>query len=349
MLAHRTLGVLAMAIAGAAACSGNGTGGTIGFKNDTGGGGSGAGATTGSGAGATTGSGAGATTGSGAGTTTGAGAGPGSCTVFPGDNAWNKDISGEPVDPLSDTYIASMGATTHLHPDFGSIYGIPYQYVNNAVSKSPVIFDYADESDPGPYPIPANPVIEDGGDAHLLMIHTDECVLYEIYAASNQADGWHGGSGAIWDLKKNSTRPVCWTSADAAGLPIFPGLARYEEAAKGAINHALRFTASKTQSAFVDPASHFAGSAGASLPPMGLRVRLKKTYDFSAATPQSKIVLTALQKYGMILADNGSNWFVSGAPDMGWDDDDLGYIKGIPGSAFEAVKTGPLTTASGCP
>jgi hypothetical protein len=241
-----------------------------------------------------------------------------------------------------------MGASTHLHPDFGSTFGIPYQYVDSSVAKSPVSFQYASESDKGPYPIPANPLIESDGDAHMLMVHTGECVLYELFGVNKQASGWHAGSGAIWDLKINSTRPACWTSADAAGLPVFAGLARYEEAKTGAINHALRFTVSNPQGAYCAPASHYGTTnTNANLAPMGLRVRLKASYDISAATPQAKIVLTALKKYGMFAADGGSDWYISGAPDMGWDDSDLDFIKGVPGSAFEAIQTGPLT--NNCP
>jgi hypothetical protein len=273
------------------------------------------------------------------------------CAVFLPTSPWNTDISGASVDPLSGTYLKTIGLGTKLHPDFGSdpSYGIPYQYVNNSVAKSPVIFDGApDESDPGPYPIPANPLIEDGSDAHMLMVQTDECVLYEIDQASKQSDGWHGYSGAIWDLKINSTRPADWTSADAAGLPIYPGLVKYEEVAQGAINHAVRFTAATSQKAYVAPASHCASSNTSSAqPPMGLRVRLSAGYDISAAPPQSMIILTALKKYGMMLADNGSSWFISGAPDPSWDDNDLDFIKTVPGSAFEVVTTGPLNTS--CP
>ncbi|MFT3765520.1 MAG: hypothetical protein QM820_08405 [Minicystis sp.] len=325
-----------------AACGGGGNNPTGG----NGGNGTGASGHGGNGTGATGNGGEG--TGAGSSSSSGGGGGPAakSCPVFPADNWWNTDISKEPVDPLSDTYVKSMGDTTPLHPDFGSIYGIPYQYVDSSVTKVPVNFDYADESDPGPYPIPANPLIEDGGDAHLLMIQTDECVLYELFAADHGADGWYAGSGAIWDLKVNATRPMGWTSADAAGLPIFPGLARHEEAATGAINHALRFTASNSQAAYVAPASHYASNdTDPSLPPMGLRLRLKASVDISAAPPQAKIVLTALKKYGMILADNGSDFYVGGAPDLGWDDDDLHWMQqNIHGGDFEAVKTGPLVT-----
>ncbi len=279
--------------------------------------------------------------------------------MFLPTSPWNTDISGVVLTPaqvtLSNAYIAAIGASGgngHLHADFGTdlTTGIPYQYVTNAVTKSPVIFDGApDESDPGPYPIPANPLIEGGGmgsgDAHMLMVQTNECVLYEIDMANKQSDGWHGYSGAIWDLKINSTRPQDWTSADAAGLPIFPGLARYEEVAQGAINHALRFTATTTQKACAAPAVHCASSnTSASEPPMGLHLRLKSSFDFSTATPQAKIVLTALQKYGMFLADNGTSWFVSGASNAAWSDNDLNFLKTVPGTAFEALPTGALDT-----
>ena len=269
----------------------------------------------------------------------------GACAVLPADNAWNTDISGAPVDPRSDAYIASIGLDTGLHPDFGTIYGIPYVAVDGSVTKTTVTFDYADESDPGPYPIPADPPIEEGGDRHILMVHTEECTLYELFAAERQGDGWHAGSGAIFDLASNDLRPDGWTSADAAGLPILPGLARWDEAVeKGAIHHALRFTASSTQSAYAHPARHSAGDgADPDLPPMGLRVRLKAGVDISAYPPQTRAVLTALKRYGMILADNGSNWYVTGAPDLRWDDDDLHSIGDIRGSDFEAVATGPLT------
>jgi hypothetical protein len=293
-------------------------------------------------------------TGTHTGTHTGAG-GAGVCSVFLPDSPWNTDISGAKVDALSEAYLQTINAgspTGNLHADFGSNldYGIPFQVVTNDVSKSPVIFDYADESDTGPYPIPADPLIEDGGDRHMLMVQTDECVLYELYGAEPQSDGWHAGSGAIWDLKKNATRPKCWTSADAAGLPVYPGLARYEEVASGEITHALRFTVATSQAAFVAPATHYASDDTSSeQPPMGLRLRLKADYDFAAAGPQSKVILTALQKYGMIVADNGTSLFISGASDTRWDDDDLDFLKGVPGDAFEAIETGPLSKPADCP
>lgn len=270
----------------------------------------------------------------------------GNCPVFPADNPWNTDISKAPVDPLSATYIASIGAGTGLHPDFGvaADSGIPFQYVNNAVAKSPVTFSDPAESDKGPYPIPANPLIESGSDAHMLMIQTDECKLYELFAVSGKAGSWHGGSGAIWDLKSNMLRPDGWTSADAAGLPIFPGLARYEEASKGGMNHALRFTVQATQSAYASPARHSAGAGSdKNLPPMGMRVRLKASFDISVLTPQAQWVAQTLKKYGMILADNGGDWYISGAPNMGWSDDDLHNLNKIHGSDLEVIQTGPLT------
>jgi hypothetical protein len=356
MLGSRPWGYVGVVVLFAAACGG-GTASTTtaGTGAGTQAGGSGGSPSTSAGPGVTSSSGMGSITGpSGSTTSTGTGT-PGACAVFKPDSPWNTDISDTtkyPNDPLSSSYIKSIGLGGHLHPDFGTdpTYGIPYQYVNSSVAKSTVVFDpeASDESDPGPYPIPADPLIEgagESGDQHLLMIHTDECVLYELDVADHQADGWHAYSGAIWDLKINSTRPQGWTSADAAGLPIYPGLARYEEVAQGAINHALRFTVSQSQKAYVAPAEHCASSStDTTRPPMGLRLRLNASFDLGAAPPQSKIILTALKKYGMIVADNGASWFVSGAPDPGWDDNDLEYIKSIPGNAFEAITTGPLTT-----
>jgi hypothetical protein len=269
---------------------------------------------------------------------------PGSaCSVFLPDSPWNEDISGVTVDPTgSSAYMANMNASQNLHPDFGSIYGIPYQYVDNSVTKSSVSFDYADESDKGPYPIPSNPVIEDGGDAHLLVVQTDECKLYELYDFGGSDGSFTAGSGAIWDLKVDATRPACWTSADAAGLPIYPGLARYEEAKQGEITHALRFTMSSVQAAYTAPASHYGGDdSSTGDPPFGLHLRLKASTDLSKATPQAKIVLTALQKYGMFVADNGSNWYVSGEPNAKWNDDDFhASFDQLHGEDFEAVVTG---------
>lgn len=270
------------------------------------------------------------------------------CPIFPADNSWNEDISKLPVAANSSAYVNSIGAAKKLHPDFGEDrdYGIPFNIADNSTPKYSVAFDYADESDKGPYPIPDRPEIEGGSDQHLLVLQKDECKLYELYDATLNTDrgsGWTAGSGAIWDLKSNALRPEGWTSADAAGLPILPGLVRYEEVSAGAINHAIRFTAPKTQRAYIHPATHFASSStDASLPPMGLRVRLKADYDVSKLGPQAKVIATAMKKYGMILADNGSSWFFQGAWSGGWNDDDLNTLKNIPGSAFEAVDTGAL-------
>jgi hypothetical protein len=247
-----------------------------------------------------------------------------------------------PVAATSTTLIATIGAGIGLHPDFGSYlgYGIPYNVVGAGTPRSSVSFDYADESDAGPYPIPANPRIEAGGDAHMLLWDTAACRLYELYAAQHTASGWHAGSGAIWNLRSNALRPDGWTSADAAGLPILPGLVRYDEVAAGAILHAIRFTAPQTRSAHIYPARHHAGAgSSASLPPMGLRVRLKATFDVSRFSPRMRVILVAMQRYGMILADNGSPWFFSGTSDRRWSDDELNALKGLHGADFEVVDT----------
>ena len=275
----------------------------------------------------------------------------GGCRVFPADNAWNTDISSAPVDASSAAYLAGMNAaTTNLHPDFGSnpAYGIPYTTVGAGQQPVPVSFDYASESDPGPYPIPPNAPVEGGpgatGDRHVLVVDTSACKLYELYAAQYVGPGWHAGSGAVFDLSSNALRPDYWTSADAAGLPILAGLVRYDEAAQtGEIDHALRFTVRNTQRAFIHPATHYASSlANASLPPMGLRVRLKASYDVSRFTGASRAVLIALKKYGMLVADNGSDWYISGATDARWDDAELNQLKSVPASAFEVVQTGTI-------
>jgi hypothetical protein len=282
--------------------------------------------------------------GGGGGGTPGGGGSIGNCTVFPTDNAWNLDVSNAAVDPNSDKYMAHMNAgTKKLHPDFGSdpSYGIPYIVVPGSQPKVPITFQYADESDPGPYPIPDNVPIEQG-DAHALVIDKDNCLLYETYNTAKAGSGWSADSGALFDLKSNKLRPDNWTSADAAGLPIFAGLARVDEVKTGEIRHALRFTANSTQNGYVHPATHAAGSASTDAPPMGLRVRLKASYDISAAKGQSKVILTALKKYGMFLADNGSDWYISGATDPTWDDDDLNQIKATPASAFEVVQLGTI-------
>jgi hypothetical protein len=270
------------------------------------------------------------------------------CPLFPSDNPWNQDVSKLPVSASSAAYVTSIGTSKGLHPDFGETreYGIPYNIADNSTPKYSVSFDYADESDKGPYPIPARPEIEAGSDQHLLVLQKDECKLYELYDTAlntGRGAGWTAGSGAIWDLKSNALRPEGWTSSDAAGLPILPGLVRYDEVSAGVINHAIRFTAPRTQKAYIHPATHFASSStDASLPPMGLRVRLKADYDISKLPAQAKVIATAMKKYGMILADNGSSWFFQGAWSPGWRDDELNALKNIPGSAFEAVETGSL-------
>jgi hypothetical protein len=267
------------------------------------------------------------------------------CAVFPADNPWNRDVSHDPVDPKSGSYIASMGASTHLHPDFGSdpSYGIPWTAVGSSQPRVPMSFDYADESDPGPYPFPPDAPLEAGGDSHVLVLDRDACRLYETFDSHFVGPGWHCGSGAVFDLHSNALRPDGFTSADAAGLPILPGLVRYDEVAAGEIRHALRFTVRRTQAAYVHPATHFAsGATDAKLPPMGLRVRLKASYDLTRFQGASRVILTALKKYGMFVADNGSDWFVSGETNPRWDDDALAPLKSVPGSGFEVVKLADL-------
>lgn len=266
------------------------------------------------------------------------------CPVFPPTNAWNERVDGLPVAADSGSIVGSIGANGRLHPDFGSglwdgaPIGIPVTVVGKATPRSAVTFDYADESDRGRYPIPRNVRIEGGSDRHAILVDRDACRLYELYALSRTANGWHAGSGAIWSLTSNRLRAAGWTSADAAGLPILPGLARYDEVARGAINHALRFTVSRTRRAYVWPARHVASSlTDASLPPMGLRLRLKAGFNVSRFPRQARVVLVALKEYGMIVADNGSSWFISGAPDARWSNDDLHTLGQVPGSAFEVV------------
>jgi len=289
---------------------------------------------------------------------TGGGGSTGTRTVFPADNPWNTDISTQPVDPNSTPLINSCGgATRRVHPDFGTVWdgapnGIPYILVSGSQAKVPVSFDYADESDPGPYPIPPNAPIEGGptstGDRHVIVIDTTAWKLYEMYDAHplNGGTSWHAGSGATWDLSSNALRPAGWTSADAAGLPIFPGLVRYDEAVtKGAITHALRFTCPTTRKAYISPARHWASSqTSASYMPMGARVRLKASVDISTYPPEVQVILTALKKYGMFLADNGSGFYISGAPDPRWSDDNLASMGRLTASDFELVKLGTLIT-----
>lgn len=278
------------------------------------------------------------------------------CQIFPESNPWNTDISNAPVHPNSANYIANILANggDYVHPDFGETieYGIPWITVDSTQPLVPVTFDYEDESEPGlpgqpGYPFPANAPIEGGGDRHVLAIRTSDCMLFETWASeyNSSNNSWHAGSGAIFDLNSNDLRPDGWTSADAAGLPIMPGLARCTEIQQfGAINHALRFTVSRTQRAYVYPATHYASSyTDPNYPPMGLRLRLKANYDISGLTGQALIIAQTLKKYGMILADNGSNWYISGEMDLAncWNDDELNQLKDIHGSAFEVIVSPP--------
>ena len=277
--------------------------------------------------------------------------------LFPPDNPWNQDISNAPVDPNSNRIIAAIGADDRLHPDFGTVYrgvpnGIPYVVVAGSQAKVSInLISYARESDPGPYPVPRNAPIEGGpnadGDRHVLVIDRDNWKLYEMFSAFPNNDGsWRAASGAIFDLKSNVMRPDGWTSSDAAGLPIFPGLVRYDEVfEQREIKHALRFTVKKSRNAYVFPARHYASAdSDASLPPMGMRVRLKASFDISSYSPANQVILRALKKYGMFVADNGPSWFLSGAPDMRWSDDDLGLLKNIKGFNFEVVRMDRIVT-----
>jgi hypothetical protein len=267
------------------------------------------------------------------------------CPLFPESNVWNKEVSRLPVHRNSAALIRSIGLSEELHPDFGSnlSYGIPYNVVGSNTPKVRVRFYYDDESDAGPYPIPPNPKQEAGGDRHILIVDRDACKLYEIFDANFVNGRWEAGSGAIWNLRSNLLRPNNWTSADAAGLPILSGLIRFDEAERGLINHAIRFTAPRTRNAHIYPARHHAGSSNdPSLPPMGLRVRLKASYNINGFSPRNRAILTALKRYGMILADNGSPWFITGVSDRRWNAEDLNQLKRIKGSAFEAVDTASL-------
>jgi len=270
----------------------------------------------------------------------------GGCPIFPTDNIWNTPIAQLPVDSHSADYINSIGADTGLHPDFGSgtydggPIGIPYVVVPAGQARVLISFDYDDESDPGPYPIPLNPPIEYGSDHHILVVEQGNCTLFETWDTSSNGDGtWRAGSGAIFDLRANTLRTDGWTSADAAGLPILPGLARYDDITAGAITHALRFTADVTRNEHIWPARHDASDeTSPSVPPLGQRFRLKASFDISPFSHDTKIILQALKTYGMILADNGSDWYISGAPDERWNNDQLvEELSSITGSNFEAV------------
>ncbi len=279
----------------------------------------------------------------------GANASLGGKLLLPEDSPWNQDISKEPVDPLSERILSRVGLKKPLHPDFGTVYqgapsGIQYVVVAGDQAKVPVKFEYADESDPGPYPIPPDAPIEGGpnskGDRHILVFDRDHWKLWEIFSAYRDGDGWKAGSGAIWDLKKNQVRPAGWTSADAAGLPILPGLVRYDEIIeKKSLDHAVRFTLVKSRRAYVPPASHWASrSFDEDLAPMGMRVRLKADFDMSIYPAEVQVILKGLQKYGMIMADNGGDFFISGAPDPRWNVDNLRALKKVKGSDLEVVQ-----------
>ena len=277
------------------------------------------------------------------------------CQVFPPDNPWNRRVDNLPVHPRSDAIVESIGRSEGLHPDFGSgkwdggPIGIPFTTVPADQPRVPVRFGYDDESDPGPYPIPPDAPIEGGrqsdGDRHVLVVDRGACKLYELFAAYPRDGGarWRAGSGAIWDLNSNELRPRGWTSADAAGLPILPGLARYDEVARGVIDHALRFTVERSRRHYVYPARHFASElTSRRLPSMGQRLRLKKGFDISGFPYQARIVLRALKRYGMIVADNGSDWFISGAPHDEWNNDALHTLGRVEGRHFEVVDASSL-------
>ena len=273
-----------------------------------------------------------------------------SCPVFPATNVWNQRVDGRPVAADSATLIGTIGLDRGLHMDFGSYagYGIPYNVVSAATPRTTVTFEYDDESDHVGYPIPATPLVEGGGtgsattgDRHILMVDRDACRLYELFAAERTTSGgWRAGSGATWDLRSNALRPLGWTSADAAGLPILPGLVRYDEVAAGEIRHALRFTTNLTRQAYIYPARHHASSStDPARPPMGLRVRLKASFDTSRLSPHARVIAEALKRYGMILADNGSPWYISGQSDPRFDDDVLHELDVITGRDLEVVDT----------
>jgi hypothetical protein len=281
---------------------------------------------------------------------------------FPADNAWNRDISSAPVDPDSTNIINYIGATTPLHPDFGAgLYdgqtiGIPYDIVSGSPFVAIDYTAYGSESDPGPMPVPKNAPIEGypkpgNGDRHVLILDRDNCWLYELYSSYPQKNGsWDAASGAVWDLLNDEQRPYTWTSADAAGLSVFAGLARYDEVASGEIRHALRFTLQNSENAFTPPASHWAGnSTDPDAAPMGMRMRLQASYDISSFPPQAQTILAALKTYGIIMADNGSSMFITGDPDNRWNNNDLATLKQVPASAFEVLLIDPLYTASNVP
>jgi hypothetical protein len=274
------------------------------------------------------------------------------CPLFPTDNVWHADVSRLPVHPRSGAYLAAMGRGAGLHADFGSgtweggPIGIPYTVVPASQPTVPVRFGYAGESDPGPYPIPPDAPVEGGpdagGDRHVLVVQAGTCRLYELFDAHRDGAGWRAGSGAVFDLRANRLRPDGWTSADAAGLPILAGLVRYEEVARGRVDHAIRVTVDRSQAAHLWPARHHAGQAGASLPPMGLRLRLRAGVGTAGFPAQARVILQAMRTYGLVVADNGSSGFIGGVPDARWDNDALHQLGRITLADFEAVDTAPL-------
>jgi hypothetical protein len=272
----------------------------------------------------------------------------GGCPVFPAGNAWNRDVSKLAVDARSAAYIRSIdgGGNHFLHADFGGggQYGIPFRVVPRTQPRVPIRFtDYGDESDRGPYPVPLNAPVENGSDRHVLTLQRGTCKLFELYNAQRSGAGWAASSGAVFNLRTGALRHEGYTSADAAGLPILPGLARYDEVRRGAITHALRFTVQRSQRGYIHPATHQAGdSSDPDLPPMGLRLRLKASYSLRRFHGQSLVILKALKRYGMLNADNGTSWYITGGSDRRWNDEDLNQLKTVPGSAFEAVRTGTI-------
>ena len=277
----------------------------------------------------------------------------GGCAVFPADNAWNRDVSRDPVDGRSNAYIRSIDARGNrfLHADFGGggHYGIPYGVVPRTQPLLPIRFtDYGDESDRGPYPVPPTARVEEGSDRHVLIAQRGTCKAFELYNAHRSGRGWAASSGAVFDLRSNRLRHEGFTSADAAGLSILAGLARYDEVRAGAIRHALRFTVSETQRGYIHPATHLASSrTDPSLPPMGLRLRLKASYPIGRYHGQARVIVVALKRYGMLVADNGADWYITGASDRRWNDQDLDQLKRVPGSAFEVVRSGRIRHSGG--
>ena len=351
-----TAGDASASTSGGSSGGGNGSSGT----GSSGGGGSTSSGSSGGGSGGSSSTGSsGGGSGSGGGSSGGGAPTAGGCAIFPADNPWNTridDTSKFPVHANSATYLSKMSPATHLHPDWGdwstNHYGIPWQVVPSTQPAVPMTFQYATESDPGPYPFPANALVEggagSGGDMHVLVIEAGSCLLYETWSSAYASPGWKCGSGAKFALGSNTLRPDGWTSADAAGLPVLPGLVKVAEVKAGAIHHALRFTVANSQQAYIHPATHAAGRADATLPPMGLRLRLKASFDASAFTGPARVIVDAMKQYGLILADNGSNWYVSGDSDDAWTPMMDALVQAfalIKGSDFEAVESGPISTA----